>query len=342
MLCCLGGATIKGTRSVGAGGLGGPALGRAIGAFGDGSDGVTTWNVDQTLTRDMHLAGGSSVALGVNIHTNGFKVFCSGDFTDNGANWDADGVDGANGAAQVGGNGGAATNQGTLPRGIAGTNGANASAGGGAGGAAPAGPVAANGEGGVGGAGGAGGSGNGGVNAGSAGATVGAVTVDRRPALNPETWQKLIAAANTNLISGQGGGGGGAGGGNGVGQLAGAGGGGGGGAGILYLAMARFIAAAAVVFRARGGKGGNGQNADGTNSGGGGGGGPGGGGTIHGVFGAIVNPGNITATVPSGNVGTHGNKTGTGVNGTDGSPGAAGFIRSFNLTAGTVTTGAIA
>lgn len=81
------------------------------GAFGDASDGVVTFDgsttvlglapsgSEYTLTRDIYLAHGSAVNLGVKIKTRSYRVFCTGTLT-------LAGTIHANGLAPVGTTGG--------------------------------------------------------------------------------------------------------------------------------------------------------------------------------------------------------------------------------------------
>jgi hypothetical protein len=242
-----------------------PADARPI--FGDGSDGVQTFdgvavvlglvpaaNV-YTLTRDIYLASGSSLAVAATIKTDGFAIFCNGTFTNAGI-ISNDGLDGALGVA------GAGSAAGSAGIGTAG----------GAGGTAAPGTGATNVVLGLFGATGAGGAGGGdGVNAGGAGGTYTALAAalgggrHLEALLNGYTVGQAAGAVTFSMLAG------GAGGGGGGGTGGGTGGGGGGGGGVLRLHVYNLINTGAV--RATGGAGAAGSGGAGSAGGGGGGGG---------------------------------------------------------------------
>lgn len=242
---------------------------RGLGVFGDGSDGDITADGSTavagatrsgsvySLTRDVFW-GTAVVSTGVQVKTEGFRIFCFSTLTVEGT-----GVITADGLPAVGATGGAASPGGTLMGGAAG-------GGGGSGGAGSAGSASTNSIGGAGGAGGQDAS----TAAGAAGGTVTAIAAADG---SPRIWssmglgyvigQSAGTAAIKVLRGGAGGGGG-----HGDGSAAGAGGG---GAGVLAVAARRIVLAAASGLRARGGAGAA-QSGGGGAAGGGGGGGGGG------------------------------------------------------------------
>jgi len=99
--------------------------------FGNGDDGDTTLSVDTTLTRDMFYSA-LTINAGVTLFLNGFRIFCKGNFTNNGIIRDCasapknggNGNNGGNGGNPgTGGAGGAGGVGGTVYGGIAGVAG---------------------------------------------------------------------------------------------------------------------------------------------------------------------------------------------------------------------------
>lgn len=304
--------------------------------FGDGSDGVVTISGNTSLTSDMYYST-LTVNSAVTLSTAGYRVFCSGTATPNGA------ISVNGGAAGNGGNGGAA----------GGTAGAAGAAGGGTaelgagavgiigrvGGVGSCGTsagangnpgTAATGMGGNGGAGGASGNGCGGI-AGTAGAASTEVIKKLHRLSAYQFW--VNAGAFTLIQGGSGGGSGGSGPSGGIALGGGGSGGGGGGGGCLYLCANTITVGAAGTITSNGGVGGNGGNAAGGGQGGGGaGGGGGGGGLVMLGYATLTNSGTISAN--GGTKGTGGNGAGTGTNGANGSDGSAGYVIKYNYTSG--------
>jgi hypothetical protein len=273
--------------------------------YGDGSDGTRTYdgtttilgvvpspnsavNGVYTLTRDIFLAAGT-LNSGITIITNGFRIFCSGTFTNNGTiQWNGKPGSGATAGAAV------SNTAGTLQHGAAAA--APGTAGGNGGTAAgSAGTSNTNqGFGASGGVGGTGTSGGGGA-AGTATAQTAAFSPPRSllAALGATAW------SDTGWVRSAGGSGGGGGGGD----TTNSGGGGGGGGGIVALYI-QTLAGTGVV-QARGG---NGVTPALGNTGGGGG---GGGGYIVVVSGS-VSGGAISGQTIDANGGTKGSPHGTG------------------------------
>lgn len=237
--------------------------------FGNGIDGkqtfdgtatITLWNTTTlapstkvyTLTQDLWLGDGSSLSAGATIITAGFRIFCQGEFTNNGT------IESNGNAASANTAGAALSYSGTLGATTVGTAGGAGSTGASNGGT----NGAANGLGGAGGVGGA----STVPHAGGAGGTVTApVAAVQLPFASPlATMGRLQSTtAFASIIGGSGGGGGGGDGTN----LSGGGGGGGG----VVVVVAQRIAGTGVI-EALGGAGGN-ANATGNSAGGAGGGG---------------------------------------------------------------------
>lgn len=246
-----------------------PSIGNVT--FGGGTDPATTFDgiatptfanlvgSTYTLTRDIFLAGPSTVNAGITIATAGFRIFCNGLFTNNG-DINANGKNAALGVA------GGSSTLGSLGIGVAGGNGRAANTG-------VNGTNQSNGQsfatptGGNGGAGGANGGGLGGTYTNNVAGNGGA---------------HYLFSMLTGFLAGQasggnqaqlyiiGGGAGGGGGGSDNGQVT--GGGGGGGGGVLLLHAFNLVNNGTI--RALGG---NGASATGGGGNGGGGGGGGGG-----------------------------------------------------------------
>lgn len=220
-----------------------------------------------TLTRDV-FASSIQLDAGAVINPAGFRIFCTGTATINGA-IRANGGAGGNGAAGVGGTAGAAWNGATTVYNVtrAGAAGGNAGAAGGNSTGPivvnigmPAGAAAAGANGGR----WQGGGGGAGVSAGGTGAG-GSPTLANAPGY--DSLASAIAGrdlAANRLSTGSGGGGGGS---------SGSGGGGGGGAagGIVFLAARTIVGNGSI--EAKGGAGGSGQASGNTGGGAGGGGG---------------------------------------------------------------------
>lgn len=283
-----------------------------LGIYGDGSDGVVTFdgvatvlglvpaaNV-YTLARDLFLRDGSAINAGVAIVTNGFRLFCSGTLTNNGTiRWNgAAGTLGGAGAAQtVNGNG---------------TVGTTAAIGGGGGNGNPT--VGANGaaltrtQGGSGGNGGAGGTGA----AGTGGVAAPPAQVAGTLRFMPLSVLGQLVQGNNSFVQTAGGQGAGGGGGDGTNS----GGGGGAGGGIVLVA-ARYLAGTGAI-QARGGTGGAGAATGNTGGGGGG-----GGGLVLVTSGSVVigSPNSIAGQSIDANGGALGAHFGTGADGVAGSSG---------------------
>lgn len=253
--------------------LGTPGL-QQRGYFGDGSDGAAAFDGSSTpagstlsggnytLSRDVYYAS-ATVSAGVTVTTNGWRFFCAGTLTNNGA-LDNSGKNGGNGGSGVGGTAGA----GAVNNTVGGTTVSTGGAGGfGAAGGNAVGDITNNAWGGAG--------ENGFAGTSTAG---GFAALDTRPgntnANPPRNVPDLINGSTLNPQAGindvfrvvQGGSAGGGGG-----ASASFGGGGGGGGGGVLIVVARIIAGAGV-FTANGGGRGN-QGGTGAGSGGGGGGG---------------------------------------------------------------------
>lgn len=287
------------------------AAGGGVSIFGDGSDGSVVFDGSTTilgmapssnvytLTRDFFF---SAVTLnsGVQIKTNGFRIFCSGTFTGGSSTsiiqW--------NGAAGVVTAAGGATSNGSSSF-SGGTTTASPGTAGGAGGTA-AGSAGVNQAttGGLGGAGGAGGTGNGGANAGGAGGTINANAAANGSLRAAPSAITLVTLGGTTVSRFAGGAGGGGGGGDGT-----AGGGGGAGGGIVAVYAKTFAGTGAI--QARGGAGG-------TPAGGNRGGGAGGGGGLVVVISQSVVAGAVSGWTIDAAIGAAGTSTGNG-----GTPGAA-------------------
>lgn len=288
-----------------------------LGIYGDGSDGVITFDGTTTvlglapsssvytLARDILLAGGSTINSGVTIVTNGFRIYCQGTLVNNGAiGWN--GNNGGNGTT-VGGTGGTALTSSTSSiNGPASSGNIGAPGGAGATGAGSTGGALTH---------AAGGAGGHGATGSSAGGTGGTVTA---PTAAAGTYRALPAAltgqvptpgtgAVEGLLGGAGGGGGG-------GDATNAGGGGGGGGGpVIVIAWA--ITGTGTI-SSNGGKGGNGNTTGNTGGGGGGGGGP-----LWVVSGSVVGGAIVgqTITATGGAVGTaHGTGGASGTAGANG------------------------
>jgi hypothetical protein len=244
-----------------------------LGVYGDGSDGAQTYDgtttilgmapssTVYTLTRDVFLANGSALNTSTSIKTNGFRIFCSGTFTNNGTifwNGLIGTVGGAGGAAITNAN----SSYHTATTGSAGGAGST----GGAAGVNGTNITHTAGYAGAGGNGGAGGSAGGGTG-GTVTATWGTVQGQLR---STPTCVYGSLMDGTGAIKDVAGGAGGAGGG---GDATTTGGGGGSGGGVVIIA-ARFINGTGNV-QARGGNGAAGQSGGATGAGGGGGGGGG-------------------------------------------------------------------
>lgn len=282
----------------------------ANGVYGDGSDGVITFDgtttvlgfapssTVYTLTRDIYLAGGSSLSVGATIITAGYRIFCTGTFTMSGT---------VHNNGTTAGNVDAAGNAGTSGLGALAavfgvTNVVGGSAAkGGAGGAASA---TSNSLGGSGGAGGSASSGGTGTGVASGAATAPSAAVGGYPRNLWSAMSGEVVVANAHYDYGSGGAGG-----SSTGGVA-RGGGGGGGGGIVGLYIFTLVNTGAIQA-----KGGNGGNAGGATGNGGGGGGGGGGGII-----IICGPGSTTGTLTV-TGGTGGALLGTGGTGASGASG---------------------
>lgn len=290
--------------------------------FGDGSDGevdfdgVTTLlglapaGGVYTLTRDIYLADGSSIAAATFIFTAGFRVFCNGTLTIAATGGiHHNGRVGAAGTASTGGAGGAASSVvGTLGTGAAGGAGGSGNNAGTAGSASAIGFPGGTGIGGAGG-------GDGTHAAAAAGAftALAAIKGGARQLFSLITGlvfgtQTSGTASLISLI------GGGSGGGGGGGDNADAGGGGGGGGGGYCLVAAKALVNGGAI-TATGGAGGIGASAA-NNAGGGGG---GGGGVVVAISRAFSGAGTYTAAGGAGGVKA-------GASGVNGSAGAAGTV----------------
>lgn len=256
-----------------------------------------------TLTRDIYLAGGSSLDGTATISTVGFRIFCDGTFTVNGI-IHADGNPASGLTAGTGGGGTSGTT--TLDGGSAGVNGRN-TVGNGANSSSTDHSSGAGHFGGKGGDGGNSGGGNsGGVN------TAPVIAVVKGSAGIIYNWhhgekgvaQTTSGFTNVFMSGGTGGAGGGA-------KAASTSGGGGGGGGLVVLA-AKTITGSGTI-RANGGTGGNATVLDA------GGGGGGGGGVVF-VYGTV------SGVTLQANGGTGGALSGTG---SAGSNGGAGTVVNF-------------
>lgn len=287
------------------------------GLYGDGSDGKVTFDGTTTilglvpssnvytLTRDIYLAGGSTIATAAIIETAGFRIFCQGQLFLNGTIRTTANAAAANVA------GAALAYSGTISNTTVGTAGGAGGTGVGANGT----NGGANGLGGVGGTGGASAVPNAGGTGGTITAPLATVEIPRTADLAVKA--RVIGTTAFALLTG--GSGGGAGGGDGT-NNSGAGGGGG---GIIVVAAKTLVGTGSIL--ARGGAGGA-ANATGNSAGGGG----GGGGTIL-LISTSVNPfavGGVAATViPSMTVSVAGGAGGAGTGtGAVGAAGAAGTL----------------
>lgn len=286
----------------------------ALAVFGDGSDGAVTFDGTTTvlglapssnvytLTRDIFLADGSSVASTATIKTVGFRIFCNGTLTNAGTIHN-------NGNAAVTSTAGAITNaSGSLGIGTAGGAGGVGNNAGSAGTASTAGFPGGTGQGGAGG-------GDGTHTAASAGAftALAAANGGARHLLSLITGmifgtQTSGTASLVSLFSGGTGGGGGGGDNSDA-----TGGGGGGGGGVLVLAAQGLVNSGTI--SANGGAGADGSSAA-HNAGGGGG---GGGGVVAIIYGSKSGSGTVTAAAGAG-----GAKA--GASGVAGSAGAVGTV----------------
>ncbi len=282
------------------------------GVFGDGSDGLLTFDGTTivlgitpsanayTLARDIYL-GSSTINTGVSIITNGYKIFCNGVLTNNGTiQW--------NGPSGLVDAAGTALFNTTSTFNTQGLGTACCSTAGGVGNLG-AGQTATNGTvPGYGGRGGSGGTGSaGGGNAGlltSPTATQGGLRTLPYAVLG-----RFISGAGT-FFTTQGGSGGGGGSGDGAVK----GGGGGGGGGVVIIAAFLFAGTGAI--QARGGNGGTPDPA-GTNCGGGG---AGGGGLVIVISRSVIS-GAVSGQTIDANHGTPGNPQGTGSAGAIGNNG---------------------
>jgi hypothetical protein len=277
------------TWSAQAAAAGPSAAGLAL--FGDGSDGDVTISATTNISRDMFyddLTVNSGQVLyntaGAAVPTGQtYRIFVRGTCTVNGTI-----KAGGQNATSTSGSGG--TSVGTL----------GASASGGNGGTTTGTVGSSSSSRSLGGAGGAGGAGASGAGGGAGSRTLPAAA-DGMPRMVPSA----LTGATWNGNQFTGGAGGGGGGGDGT-----AGGGGGAGGGVLVLVARTIVVGATGVITAAGG---TGFTPAAGNRGGGGG---GGGGLLILVYNSLTNSGSITVAG-----GTHGNGTGTGVNGSDGSAG---------------------
>lgn len=282
---------------------------QSVTAYGDGSDGRVTFDGTSvvlgltpstgiyTLTRDIYLAGPSTIAAAATIKPAGFRIFCEGQLT-------------VNGLIQSDGNAAAANVAGALLSYSGTISNTTVATAGGAGGTGAGTAGTAGGANGLGGVGGAGGNNASIPNAGAAG---GAITAPLATVQIPRTAVLAVHArvvGTTAFALLQGGTGGGSGGGDGANNS----GGGGGGGGIVCV-FAKTITGTGTI-RAAGGAGGA-ANATGTPSGGGG----GGGGLLL-IVSASVTPtaisgvaakllGNVTLSVAGGAAGAAGAGGGT-------------------------------
>lgn len=283
------------------------ATASSLSVFGDGSDGVVTFDGTTTvlgfvpaanvysLTRDLYLADGSAMT-GSAIIQGGYKIFCRGTFTIGASATIRN--DGSAAVANIAGGGGGST---TCPGGTGGGNGGSggngSNAGNIAGNSAP-----------LGAAGGAGGalSGGPGTGGGATGGTVTVVGVTGGPRNLDQAMSFLVGAAATGTYALMKGGAGGGGGNAAASSVA---GGGGAGGNVLALYVQHLVNNGALTA-----KGGNGAAASGSGTGAGGGGGGGGGAVV-----LIYNT--FTGNAPSVAGGGGGAAQGAGKNGAAGSTG---------------------
>ncbi len=289
-----------------------------LAVFGDGSDATVTFDGTTTilgiipnpnsasvgvytLARDIFLAAGT-LNSGISIITNGYRIFCSGTFTNNGTiKWNGSSVgDSQTGGAAIG------NSTGTV---IAGTGANGPGTAGGTSTTTTGGNGTAQSGQSLGGTGGTGGTGTG-ANTGGTGGTVAALAASRTPPRAAIAAEAGQGVSSTSIVQTQGGSGGGAGGGDTT--LAGAGGGGGGG--VVHVLAKVFAGTGAI--QARGGNGG-------TRTAGNVGGGGGGGGGLVVVVSSSVSAGAISGQTIDANGGSAGSPHGTGTNVgvTNGSPG---------------------
>ena len=289
------------------------ATNRIPGIYGDGSDGLLTWDGSATilglvpaanvytLNRDIYMDS-STINSGVSIISNGFKIFCNGTLTNNGTiQWNG------NAGTALGVAGAEISNvSSSFWTGASGSNGGNGNLGAGSNSSvSPTTPLGGRG-------------GNGGLGSSGAGGNGLALS-----AVDPSkgTFKSIVQASTLSLFLNNvstygacGGGGAGGGGGDGVNK----GGGGGSGAGVVGV-YAYFIAGIGTI-SAIGGAGGS------TTLGNTGGGGGGGGGFI-----VIISRSAISGAVAGQTIsvagGAGGTKTGTGVNGVAGAIGSTIFLQ---------------
>ena len=316
-------------------------------SFGDGSDGVANFDGSSTpsgsskssntytLTRDVYYTT-MTVSDGIDVITNGYRIFCTtlltiGGGTSGKIHWDGNsgtaGQDGALGGGGAKGVGGAALTNGYLVGALVAGDGGAGTAGNTSGingtGVSNALNTSNGSNGGTGGAGG-----GGGTVAGIGGTTTGS-NVKLIANWHLATLLDISSSGSTVKFTGSassGGGGAGA-------QNVPANGGGGGGAGsnggviAIYAKIITINSGASVT--SNGGNGGNGGNGVASGSSNGGGGGGGNGGIILLAYNTITNSGSLTAIGGTG--GTKGNISVGGTDATNGSNGSVGTIFQFIL-----------
>ena len=282
------------------------------GGYGDGSDGALVVSAGQTvnLSRDMYYTS-ILVQNGGTLHTNGFRIFTTGNATiDAGGVVHNDGVNGGNANGAAAGSSGVAKLGITVGGSGAGTSGANGSTGAGNSAGAVGAAVGAGGNSGTAAAAGSGG-------AGAGGAAVPAVTTTQR-FIRFLTTQLLIGAA---LMQG---GSSARGGSSGAGDGTNSGGGGGGGpsaGGVVALFIGGTLTNNGTI-RARGGNGGNGGTPPTGNCGGGTAAPGAGGGSIYIDSNSYAGLGSISMAGGAG--GAAGSGVGTGTAGSIGTAGTGG------------------
>lgn len=285
----------------------GATVGGSQGWYGDGSNGSGTLDGTTTvfglvpaaslytMARDLYCTN-LTINNGVSLKTNGYRLFCSGTLTNNGT------------ILWVGLNATTNASAGNLVNNSASINAGNIGAAGGAGGTTgngnPGGSQGTNcSAGGAGGTGGNAGASSGGAGGQNTGFNAGIMAPRALPHfLGPygQQGQTLFQCF------------GGSGGGGGAGASGVSGGAGGTGGGIVLVVAFTIAGTGTISVR-----GGNGANAPGANSGGGGG---GGGGSIF-ILSSSASGGAVAGQTLVTAGGTHGNGTGTGTNGVDGSAG---------------------
>ena len=289
--------------------------------FGDGFDGATTITAATSLARDMYWTN-LTVSQGIQLTTNGYRVFGTGTLSCQGViGWPG----GAGGAGGVGGSGTRGTAGTPSTALVAGELGGNGSGGGG-------GQGSLNGIGAASGTAGTAATGSGGAG-GASGSGIAGGTISLRLVQDFDHYLHYMTSSTTLALVQGGAGGGGGGGGN---SLSGGGGGGGGGGGagggVGRIAFANISIGTVGSISYAGGAGGAG-GASNVGSGGFGGGG-GGGGFLSLIFTSLVNSGLISVSGGAG--GTGGTSATSGTAGLSGTAGSAGMKIAYNVSAGTV------